>query len=207
MSSNDLSPPPGARSRTDGSIPVTTSPSALITVLRLIPDALATAVLPPRPSISAAAPATTRRCTSFMWGNTTSKNRARPSSVTSTWLRCYARINQAWTLKMPPRHTPVSMMSPGILSERTCSMQVRALASRFNPHIVSALAGQSLPFSLLSGEYGRLIVTSICALPRAGANRSRNRTHLLLFSIVGMPTIRSLSSNSARVSTLASRSK
>jgi len=33
-----------------------------------------------------------------MWGNTTSKNRARPSSVTSTWLRYYARINQAWTL-------------------------------------------------------------------------------------------------------------
>jgi hypothetical protein len=33
-----------------------------------------------------------------MWGNTTSKNRARPSSVTSTWLSYYARINQAWTL-------------------------------------------------------------------------------------------------------------
>jgi hypothetical protein len=34
-----------------------------------------------------------------MWGNTTSKNRARPSSVTSTWLSYYARINQAWTLR------------------------------------------------------------------------------------------------------------
>ena len=52
MSVNGLSPPPGARSRTDGSIPATTSASALITVLRLIPDASATAVLPPRPNIS-----------------------------------------------------------------------------------------------------------------------------------------------------------
>jgi hypothetical protein len=38
----------------------------LITVLRLIPDAPATADFPPRPNISAAAPATTRRCNSFM---------------------------------------------------------------------------------------------------------------------------------------------
>ena len=98
MSSNDLSPPPGARSRADGSIPAATSPSALITVLRLIPDASATAVLPPRPSISAVAPATTRRWSSFMWGRTTSKNRASPSSVTSTRPGYYARTNQAWTL-------------------------------------------------------------------------------------------------------------
>src|ERR1700676_1624091 len=46
VSSKDLSPPPGARRRTDGSMPAMTSPSALITVLRLIPDARATALLP-----------------------------------------------------------------------------------------------------------------------------------------------------------------
>ena len=50
---SDLSPPPGARSRAEGSMPAATSASALITVLRLIPEAVATAVLPPRPSISA----------------------------------------------------------------------------------------------------------------------------------------------------------
>ena len=98
LSINGLSPPPGARRRTDGSIPAATSASALITVLRLIPDAVATAVLPPRPNISAAAPATTRRCTSFMCGKTTSKNRASASDVTSTPPQYYARTNLAWTL-------------------------------------------------------------------------------------------------------------
>ena len=39
-------------------MPVLTSDSALITVLRLMPEAVATAGLPPRPSISGAAPAT-----------------------------------------------------------------------------------------------------------------------------------------------------
>ena len=86
-------------------------------------------------------------------------------------------------------------------------MQWRALASRLNPHIVSARAGQSLPVSLLRREYGCLMDTSICALPRAGANRSRSRTHVLAVSFVGMPTIRSLSSNNARVSVRASKSK
>jgi hypothetical protein len=33
-----------------------------------------------------------------MCASTTSKNRASPSSVTSTWPSYYARINQAWTL-------------------------------------------------------------------------------------------------------------
>ena len=47
MSVNGLSPPSGARSR---SVPTGTSAAALITVLRLIPDAVATAVLPPRPN-------------------------------------------------------------------------------------------------------------------------------------------------------------
>ena len=44
-----MSPPPGARWRSVGSIPSLTSRSALITVLRLMPDASATALLPPRP--------------------------------------------------------------------------------------------------------------------------------------------------------------
>ena len=47
-------------------MPAFTSVSALITVLRLIPEATATAVLPPRPSISDIAPATTRRWTSLV---------------------------------------------------------------------------------------------------------------------------------------------
>jgi hypothetical protein len=79
-------------------MPAATSPSALITVLRLMPDAVATAVLPPRPNISDVAPATTRRCSSFMWGKTTSKNRASASDVTSTPTRYYARTNLSWIL-------------------------------------------------------------------------------------------------------------
>ncbi len=85
-----LSPPPTARRRADGSIPTTTSSLALITVFRLIPDAAATAVLPPRPNISAVAPATTRRCSSFICGNTTVKNRSSPSGVISTPSHYYA---------------------------------------------------------------------------------------------------------------------
>ena len=100
LSTSGLSPPPAARRRNDGSIPAATSASALITVLRLIPDAVATAVFPPRPSISAAAPATTRRCSSFMCGNTTAKNRASASGVTSTRPYYYARTNLAWTLRV-----------------------------------------------------------------------------------------------------------
>lgn len=76
-----LVPAPGARSRSDGSMPAWTSFCALITVLRDRPDALATAVLPPRPSDSAIAPATTRRCTSFKCGITTEKNRSSSSPV------------------------------------------------------------------------------------------------------------------------------
>ncbi len=53
----------------------------------------ATAVLPPRPNISAIAPATTRRCISFMCGTTTSKNRASPSAV--TWRGPLASRRQA----------------------------------------------------------------------------------------------------------------
>lgn len=48
------------------------------------PTPPATAVLPPRPNISAAALATTRRCISLMCGNTTSKNRDSDSDVTSS---------------------------------------------------------------------------------------------------------------------------
>ncbi len=46
-------------------MPTATSAAALITVLRLTPDASATAVFPHRPKSSAAAPATTRRWRSF----------------------------------------------------------------------------------------------------------------------------------------------
>ena len=81
------------------SMPAMTSRSALITVFRLIPDASATAVLSPRPNISALAPATTRRCSSFIRGRTTSKKRASPSGVTSTPSRYCSRSNLAWTLK------------------------------------------------------------------------------------------------------------
>ena len=52
--------------------------------LRDIPDASATHDLAPRPNICADAPATTRRCTSFKCGNTTTKDRASPTDVTST---------------------------------------------------------------------------------------------------------------------------
>jgi hypothetical protein len=82
VSIRDLSPPPGARRRPDGSTPAFTAPPALITVLRLIPEATVTAVLPPRPSICDIAPTTTRCRTSFICGRTTSKNRAKPSAVT-----------------------------------------------------------------------------------------------------------------------------
>jgi hypothetical protein len=82
LSSNDLSPPPGARSRTEGSMPAATSLSALITVLRLIPDAWGTADLPPTPK---------HLC---------------PGSGDDTALHLvhmgqhhyYARINQSWIL-------------------------------------------------------------------------------------------------------------
>ena len=67
-------------------------------MLRDIADACATRDLPPRPSISADAPATTRRCTSFRCGNTTSKNRASPSGVTSTPTHYNARTIQRGTL-------------------------------------------------------------------------------------------------------------
>jgi hypothetical protein len=52
-----------------------------------------------------------------MWGNTTSKNRARPSSVTSTWLRYYARINQAWTLSRLQIDTEVRERSADAVAE------------------------------------------------------------------------------------------
>ena len=98
LSINGLSPPPGARNRSDGSIPAATSASALITVLRLIPDAVATAVLPPRPSISAAAPAhTPLHLIHVRQRDQESRERLR---VTSTPSQYYARTNLAWTLTL-----------------------------------------------------------------------------------------------------------
>ena len=87
------------RKRSDGSIPAATSDSALITVLRLIPDAVGHRRLaaPPqhlrrRPGHHPALHA--RSCAA----STTSKNRASASSVTSTPPGYYARTNLAWTL-------------------------------------------------------------------------------------------------------------
>ena len=93
-----MSPPPTARWRSDGSIPASTSRSALITVLRLMPEASATADFPPRPRPTAIAPATTRRCTSFRCGNTVEKNRASSSRLASTASDYIARSNFRWTL-------------------------------------------------------------------------------------------------------------
>ena len=73
MSIAGLSPAPFARNRSDGSIPASTSACALITVLRDIPDAAATADFPPGPNARAIDPATTRRCTSFKCGITVAK--------------------------------------------------------------------------------------------------------------------------------------
>ena len=55
------SPPPTGRNRAEGSIPAPTSATAFITVLRLIPEASATAVLPTQPNALAIDPATTQR--------------------------------------------------------------------------------------------------------------------------------------------------
>jgi hypothetical protein len=53
-----------------------------ITVLRLMPEATVTAVLPARPNICEIAPAITRRCTSLIFCGITSKNPAEPPAVT-----------------------------------------------------------------------------------------------------------------------------
>lgn len=98
ISVSGLAPAPGSRRRDDGSMPASTSDCALITVLRLMPDAVATAVLPPWPSISDIAPATTRRWRSSRWDSATSKNRASPSRVTSTCSHYSARTIQRWAL-------------------------------------------------------------------------------------------------------------
>lgn len=97
----------GVRAREVGQLPVNPACSHVLAShpVRSVLRRQQRSVWPPlqsaparRPSISAVAPATTRRWTSFMWGMTTSKNRARPSAVTSTPPRYYARSNLAWTL-------------------------------------------------------------------------------------------------------------
>lgn len=150
LSINGLSPPPTARRRAGGSIPAATSASALITVLRLIPDADATALLPPRPNISAAAPATTRRCTSSMWGSTTSKNRASASDVTSTPARYYALTNLARTL------THYAATSPrGVVDQPLDAMVVGVIGASSGISDVggvSVAAGASVPIKSLTAS-------------------------------------------------------
>ena len=92
-------------------MPAETSRSALMTVLRLMPDAAATALLPPRPSIFEVAPATTLRWRSFRCGRTTSKNRASPSGPTSIPSRYYARPNLRWTLIKLPAYRQASVLA------------------------------------------------------------------------------------------------
>ena len=58
-------PAPGARTRSDGSIPASTARAPLCTVDKDKPDAPATALTPPWPNARAAAPPTIRRPRSF----------------------------------------------------------------------------------------------------------------------------------------------
>ena len=67
-------------------------------MLRLIPAASATMVLPPRLSSDAVAPTITRRWRSLTWGRTVSKYQTSSSDVASTWRVYNARINLWWTL-------------------------------------------------------------------------------------------------------------
>lgn len=56
-----FSPAPGARTRSITSAPASISDAPFATVGRDTPDSSATRVLPPRPTITAAAPTTNRR--------------------------------------------------------------------------------------------------------------------------------------------------
>src|SRR5664280_1567071 len=98
-----FTPAPGALTRSDGSMPASTSETALITVLRLMPAASATIDFVPGPHIPTAAPTTMRRWRSFRWGRTTSKNRASASGPTSTAREYIARVIQRRTLRPTPR--------------------------------------------------------------------------------------------------------
>ena len=69
----------------------------VVTVLRDTPAASATAVRPPRPSSSAAAPSTSRFCRSSSNGTTREKNSVSPSLVTFTTTLYNARVDQAGT--------------------------------------------------------------------------------------------------------------
>ena len=66
----------------------------VVTVLRDTPAASATAVRPPRPSNSAAAPSTSRSSSN---GTTREKNSVSPSLVTFTTTLYNARVDQAGT--------------------------------------------------------------------------------------------------------------
>jgi hypothetical protein len=88
-------------------MPPATSASALITVLRLIRDASATAFL--LPTISA----TARRCRSLKWRGTTSKDGASPSALTSTPSCDAARSILRWILTEPDARSCASKSNLG----------------------------------------------------------------------------------------------
>lgn len=99
LSISRLRPPPSLRTRGEASkTPVVISLDPAITVLRLIAAVRATALTPPRPSIRAHAPDSTRRCRSSNNGITTEKNSVSCSSPTSTRQGYIARVILAWTL-------------------------------------------------------------------------------------------------------------
>jgi hypothetical protein len=50
-------------------------------------------------------------------------------------------------MQAPPRHTPVSMKSPGMPSRSTRSHSLRTFSMRRAPIIDGALEGQSQPWS------------------------------------------------------------
>ena len=74
-----LRPPPGFRTRPDGSAPPSSSRTPLATVSGCTPVACATTVIPPRPSSAASAASTRRRCRSSKYGRSTAYLRAADS--------------------------------------------------------------------------------------------------------------------------------
>ena len=89
VSGSGLRPPPGRRTRVEGSTPASTSATASCTVERDMPVTRATMAMPPRPNARASAPATMRRCRSSRWGITMESFLCNASSVTSTRRRLH----------------------------------------------------------------------------------------------------------------------
>jgi hypothetical protein len=98
FTSAGTSPPPGCRSRAEGSIPTSTSPMRLDHGVARHTRCLSHRRLPARSSATDFGPATTGRCTSFRWGSTVVKNRASSSRLASTNPDYAARIDFRWTL-------------------------------------------------------------------------------------------------------------